>query len=153
MVFLVVAGRAATTPSAAPAARTRTSGRSAIAQVGWVALVFLRAAGRDDVRVMAIAAVAIELTGPLIAERRKGGTPVARRTTSPSAYGLLGDHHARRGHHRHGRRARTRVVHGEAGWTVDAALVAVAGIGSDLRLPGGCTSRLPWAAVRSPLHP
>ena len=44
------------------------------------------------------------------------------------------------------------VVHGEAGWTVDAALLAVAGVGLTFGC-GGCTSRCPgpscWSATAS----
>ncbi len=97
-----------------------------VAQVFWVALAIV------DLRIVAtfvIAAVLIgvEMTGPFVAERRKGGTPwhahhIAERygllviiTLGEGIIGTVASINA--------------VVHGSEGWTVDAAVVAFAGIG------------------------
>ena len=115
----------------------------AVAQVLWVALIFLHLPVATTFAVMAIP-LALEVTGPWIAERRKGGTSwhaghIAERygllviiTLGEGIIGTVASLNA--------------VVHGEAGWTVDAALVAVAGIG----LTFGAWwmyFALPWAAV------
>src|SRR5919202_1481082 len=96
-----------------------------VAQTGWVALTIA------DLSVAAtfasfIPLIALELTGPFIAER-KAGTPwhphhIAERygllviiTLGEVILGTVASLNA--------------VVHGEAGWTVDAALVTIAGVG------------------------
>lgn len=97
-----------------------------VAQVGWTALVFL---SLPIGTTFACAAVlyAIELAGPIVAQRRKGGTPwhahhIAERygllviiTLGEGIIGTVASLSA--------------VVHGPAGWSVDAALVVVAGTG------------------------
>jgi len=115
----------------------------AVAQVLWVAIIFPHFAVGATFALMAIP-LAIEFTGPWIAERRRGGTPwhaghIAERygllviiTLGEGIIGTVASLNA--------------VVHGDAGWTVDAALLAVAGIG----LTFGAWWMyfvLPWAAV------
>jgi low temperature requirement protein LtrA len=97
-----------------------------VSQVFWVVLAIV------DFRITAtfvIAAVliGIEMAGPFIAQRRKGGTPwhahhIAERygllviiTLGEGIIGTVASINA--------------VVHGSAGWTLDAAVVAFAGIG------------------------
>jgi low temperature requirement protein LtrA len=126
-------------PRSAPAARTYmvTIG---VAQVGWVALIFL------ELRVLTtfllfIALIAIEVVGPVVAERR-GSTPwhahhIAERyglltiiTLGEVIIGTVA--------------ALNALVHGEAGWTIEAVLLAVAGVG----LAFGCWwmyFAVPWA--------
>jgi low temperature requirement protein LtrA len=113
------------------------------AQVIWVAIIFLHLPVATTFAVMTIP-LAIELTGPWVAEHRKGGTPwhpghIAERygllviiTLGEGIIGTVASLNA--------------VVHGDAGWTVDAALLAVAGIG----LTFGAWwmyFAIPWAAV------
>jgi low temperature requirement protein LtrA len=98
----------------------------AVAQVLWIALAIV------DLAIVATFAIAlvlvgIEMLGPFIAERRKGGTPwhahhIAERygllviiTLGEGIIGTVASINA--------------VVHGEAGWTVEAGVVALAGIG------------------------
>jgi low temperature requirement protein LtrA len=110
------------------------------AQVGWVALTVLDLGFAASFPAIA-ALVALELTGPRLAERR-GRTPwhahhIAERygllviiTLGEVILGTVA--------------ALNAVVHGEAGWTVDAALLAVAGVG----LAFGCWwmyFSVPWA--------
>ena len=97
-----------------------------VAQIGWTSLVFL------DLPIsttLACASVlyAIELAGPFIAQRYKGGTPwhahhIAERygllviiTLGEGVIGTVASLSA--------------VVHGPEGWSLDAILVLVAGIG------------------------
>jgi low temperature requirement protein LtrA len=111
-----------------------------IAQVGWVALA---AVGLPIVTTFALMVVclAIELTGPFLAERN-ARTPwhphhIAERygllviiTLGEVIIGTVA--------------ALNALVHGEAGWTVDAALLLVAGVG----LTFGCWwgyFAVPWA--------
>ena len=111
-----------------------------IAQVGWVALAVLDLPVTATFAAMA-PLVALELVGPFIAER-KAGTPwhphhIAERygllviiTLGEVILGTVASLNA--------------VVHGEAGWTVDAALLAIAGVG----LAFGCWwmyFAVPWA--------
>jgi low temperature requirement protein LtrA len=110
-----------------------------VAQVGWVVLAV---AGLPIVETFALVGVllAIELVGPFIAERR-ASTPwhahhIAERygllviiTLGEVILGTVA--------------ALNALVHGEAGWTLDAALLAVAGVG----LAFGCWwmyFALPW---------
>ena len=97
-----------------------------VAQVFWVVLAVV---DLPIVTTFAIAGVLIvvEMIGPFIAQRRKGGTPwhshhIAERygllviiTLGEGIIGTVASINA--------------VVHGSAGWTVDAAVVAFAGVG------------------------
>jgi low temperature requirement protein LtrA len=124
----------------APAARKYMT-TIGVAQVGWVALAVV---GLPIVVTFAAFSVlvALELVGPLIAERR-ASTPwhayhIAERygllviiTLGEVILGTVASLNA--------------VVHGEAGWTVDAVLLAIAGVG----LTFGCWwmyFAVPWAA-------
>jgi low temperature requirement protein LtrA len=123
----------------APAARSYITTIS-IAQVGWVALAV--AAPPIGVGLAGFALlILLELAGPFLAERRVA-TPwhaghIAERygllviiTLGEVILGTVASLNA--------------VVHGEAGWTVDAALLAVAGVG----LTFGCWwmyFTVPWA--------
>jgi low temperature requirement protein LtrA len=141
MVFLW-AQAARHDPGRAPAARTYLWTIS-VAQVGWVILVFL------DLSVAATFAVAglllaIELTGPAIAEGRYGGTPwhadhIAERygllviiTLGEGIIGTVASLNA--------------VVHGAEGWTLNAGLVAIAGVGLTFG-SWWIYFTLPWAAA------
>jgi low temperature requirement protein LtrA len=126
-------------PERRPAAHTYMA-TIGTAQAGWVLLTIL------DLPVgttfaLAIPLFAIELAGPLVAER-KASTPwhphhIAERygllviiTLGEVILGTVA--------------ALNALVHGEAGWTVDAALLAVAGVG----LTFGCWwmyFAVPWA--------
>ncbi len=111
-----------------------------VAQVGWVALAIADIPIGPTLAGVAVL-VAFELTAPFIAER-KGGTPwhphhIAERygllviiTLGEVIIGTVA--------------ALNALVHGEAGWSVDAALLAVAGVG----LTFGCWwmyFAVPWA--------
>jgi low temperature requirement protein LtrA len=118
----------------------------AIAQVGWVATVLLDLSVAQTFAVM-VPLFAIELAGPAIAERIGGGTPwhaghIAERygllviiTLGEGIIGTVA--------------ALNAVVHAGDGWTVEAALVTVSGIG----LTFGCWwmyFSVPWdAALRA----
>jgi low temperature requirement protein LtrA len=124
MVFLW-AQAARHDPAHAPSARTYLWTIS-LAQVGWVALVFLELPVTTTFALVAVL-LAVELAGPTIAERRYGGTPwhaehIAERygllviiTLGEGIIGTVA--------------ALNAVVHGDEGWTVDAALLAIAGVG------------------------
>jgi low temperature requirement protein LtrA len=96
-----------------------------IAQAGWILLAVLRLPIHATVALIPVL-IALELTGPFVAER-KAGTPWHPRHIA-ERYGLLliitlgevilGTV-----------TALNAVVHGEAGWTVDAVLLAIAGVG------------------------
>jgi low temperature requirement protein LtrA len=112
-------------PAHAPAARTYLWTIS-IAQAGWAGLVFLELSIASYFAAASLL-LALELAGPAIAELRKGGTPwhpdhIAERyglliiiTLGEGVIGTTASLNA--------------VVHGEQGWTFDAALVAIAGVG------------------------
>jgi low temperature requirement protein LtrA len=97
-----------------------------VAQLGWTALVFLSLPIGTTFALAAVLYV-VELAGPYIAQTRKGGTPwhahhIAERygllviiTLGEGIIGTVASLSA--------------LVHGEAGWSVDAALVTVAGTG------------------------
>ena len=97
-----------------------------LAQVGWVALVFLELPV-DETFALAAVLLAIEVAGPVIARAPHGGTPwnaehIAERygllviiTLGEGIIGTVAAVNA--------------VVHGYEGWTVDAAVVAIAGVG------------------------
>jgi low temperature requirement protein LtrA len=97
-----------------------------ISQIGWV-LLFLAQLPVTTTLIVATLLLLIELAGPWIAERKHGGTPwhphhIAERygllviiTLGEGVIGTVA--------------ALNAVVHGPEGWSVNAALVAVAGIG------------------------
>jgi low temperature requirement protein LtrA len=133
-------------PERRPAARTYMA-TIGVAQVGWVALAVLDLPIVTTF-VLLIPLFALELAGPFVAER-KARTPwhphhIAERngllviiTLGEVILGTVA--------------ALNAVVHGEAGWTVDAAILAVAGVG----LTFGCWwmyFAVPWAEalVRHP---
>ncbi len=114
--------------------------RSGIAQAGWVALA-IADLPVEGTFALYLVLIGLELAGPLFAER-KGRTPwhphhIAERygllviiTLGEVILGTVA--------------ALNAVVHGEAGWTIEAALLAVAGVG----LTFGCWwmyFALPWA--------
>jgi low temperature requirement protein LtrA len=97
----------------------------AVAQVFWIA-VALADFPIDATFVVAATLIGVEMLGPFIAERRKGGTPwhahhIAERygllviiTLGEGVIGTVASINA--------------VVHGDAGWTVEAGVVAFAGV-------------------------
>ena len=98
----------------------------AVAQVFWVLLAIVDLPIETTFAIAAVL-IGIEMIGPFIAQRRKGGTPwhahhIAERygllviiTLGEGVIGTVASINA--------------VVHGSAGWTVDAGAVAFAGIG------------------------
>jgi low temperature requirement protein LtrA len=129
-------------PARAPAARTYLW-TIAVAQSGWVILVFLDLSVAATFAVAAVL-LAIELAGPAIAERRHGGTPwhadhIAERygllviiTLGEGIIGTVASVNA--------------VVHGAEGWTLDAALVVIAGVGLTFGT-WWMYFAIPWAAA------
>jgi low temperature requirement protein LtrA len=115
----------------------------AVAQAGWIILVFLHLSVAATFAVAAVL-LTIELAGPAIAERRYGGTPwhadhIAERygllviiTLGEGIIGTVA--------------ALNAVVHGAEGWTLDAALVAIAGVGLTFGT-WWMYFALPWAAA------
>ncbi len=97
-----------------------------VAQVFWIALAIVDLPIGTTFAVAA-ALILLEMSGPFVAERRKGGTPwhahhIAERyallviiTLGEGILGTVASINA--------------VVHGPAGWSLDAAVVAFAGIG------------------------
>jgi low temperature requirement protein LtrA len=127
-------------PQRAPTARSYIV-TSSIAQVGWVLLAIIGLSLGPSL-LLYFALIALELAGPFIAERHKGLTPwhphhIAERysllviiTLGEVILGTVAAINA--------------LVHGEAGWTVDAAVLAIAGVG----LTVGCWwmyFAVPWA--------
>jgi low temperature requirement protein LtrA len=98
----------------------------AVAQVFWIALAIVALPIGPTLALFAVF-IGVEMIGPFVAERRKGGTPwhahhIAERygllviiTLGEGIIGTVASINA--------------VVHGEAGWTVQAGVVAFAGIG------------------------
>jgi low temperature requirement protein LtrA len=129
-------------PGRAPAARTYLW-TIAVAQAGWVILVFLDLSVAGTFAVAGVL-LAIELAGPALAERRYGGTPwnadhIAERygllviiTLGEGIIGTVASLNA--------------VVHGAEGWTLDAALVTIAGVGLTFG-SWWIYFTLPWAAA------
>jgi low temperature requirement protein LtrA len=126
-------------PERAPAARSYIT-TVGIAQVGWIVLAILDLPVVTTFAAMSVL-LAVELGGPTLAER-KARTPwhphhIAERygllliiTLGEVILGTVA--------------ALNALVHGEAGWTVDAVLLAIAGIG----LAFGCWwmyFAVPWA--------
>ena len=96
-----------------------------IAQIGWVALIFADLSGGTTVTLMGLLLL-IELAGPVVAERTDGGTPwhahhIAERH-SLFAIIALGEGVV-------GTVAALSAVVEQQGWTIDAALVGIAGTG------------------------
>jgi low temperature requirement protein LtrA len=97
-----------------------------VAQAFWVALAVVDLPIRETFAIAAVL-IGVEMSGPYIAERRYGGTPwhahhIAERygllviiTLGEGIIGTVASINA--------------VVHGSHGWTVDAAVVALAGVG------------------------
>jgi low temperature requirement protein LtrA len=97
-----------------------------VAQIGWTALVFLSLPIGTTFALCGVLYL-IELAGPVVAQKWKGGTPwhphhIAERygllviiTLGEGIIGTVASLSA--------------VVHGPVGWSVDAALVAIAGTG------------------------
>jgi low temperature requirement protein LtrA len=96
-----------------------------VAQLGWVGVIFAHTSVEVFV-VLAVALVVVELVGPVLAERRKGGTPWhAHHITE--RYGLLAI--IALGEGVVGTVASISAVVGAQGWSMDAILVALAGTG------------------------
>ena len=97
-----------------------------VAQIGWIAMIFVSTSVADDVRGRRVVLVAFELFGPWLAERRMGGTPwhahhIAERYSLLAIIAL--------GEGVVGTVASLSAVVAAQGWTVAAVLVAVAGTG------------------------
>jgi low temperature requirement protein LtrA len=96
-----------------------------VAQVGWVAIAIVNSSLGVTFALVALM-VGIELSGPLLAEKRKGGTPwhahhIAERNGLLTIIAL--------GEGVVGTVASLSAVVAEQGWTTDAVLIAVAGTG------------------------
>jgi low temperature requirement protein LtrA len=96
-----------------------------VAQVGWVATIFLHTSVPVTFAVVAVL-IGIELLGPVLAETRRGGTPwhahhIAERYSLLAIIAL--------GEGVVGTVASISAVVGAQGWTFDAVFVAVAGTG------------------------
>jgi low temperature requirement protein LtrA len=115
----------------------------AVAQVFWILLAIVDLSIETTFAIAAVL-IGIEMLGPFIAQRRKGGTPwhahhIAERygllviiTLGEGIIGTVASINA--------------VVHGSAGWTVDAAVVAFAGIGL-IFATWWTYFAIPWAEV------
>jgi low temperature requirement protein LtrA len=114
-----------------------------VAQVFWVLLAIVDLPLAPTFAAAAVL-IGIEMIGPYVAQRRKGGTPwhahhIAERygllviiTLGEGILGTVASINA--------------VVHGSAGWTVDAAVVAFAGIGL-IFATWWTYFAIPWAEV------
>ena len=97
-----------------------------VAQVFWIVLAIVELPIGPTLALYAVF-IGVEMVGPFVAERRKGGTPwhadhIAERygllviiTLGEGILGTVASINA--------------VVHGDAGWTVEAGVVAFAGVG------------------------
>jgi low temperature requirement protein LtrA len=117
--------RAAAQDPARKAACLTYAASITVAQVGWIAIAIVDSSVVVTF-VLFAAMVAIELSGPLVAEKRKGGTPwhahhIAERNGLLTIIAL--------GEGVVGTVASLSAMVAEHGWTADAALVAVAGTG------------------------
>jgi low temperature requirement protein LtrA len=97
----------------------------AVAQIGWIALIFLDTSVPASLCAVVVL-VLVEMSGPFLAERRMGGTPwhahhIAER------YGLLAI--IALGEGVVGTVASLSAAVGAQGWSADAVLVAIAGTG------------------------
>ena len=116
-----------------------------VAQVFWVALAIV-ALPIGATLALIVVFVGVELLGPFLAERRKGGTPwhanhIAERygllviiTLGEGIIGTVASINA--------------VVHGDAGWTAEAGVVAFAGVGL-IFATWWTYFVIPWARVLS----
>jgi low temperature requirement protein LtrA len=95
------------------------------AQIGWIGAIFLHTSVPVTVAVVVLL-VAVEMLGPWLAERRKGGTPWHAHHIS-ERYALLTI--IALGEGVVGTVASLSAVIGAQGWSLDAVFVAVAGIG------------------------
>ena len=114
-----------------------------VAQVFWVALAIVDLPLETTFAIAAVL-IGIEMVGPFVAQRRKGGMPwhshhIAERygllviiTLGEGISGTVASINA--------------VVHGSEGWTVDAAVVAFAGIGL-IFATWWTYFAIPWAEV------
>jgi low temperature requirement protein LtrA len=96
-----------------------------VGQLGWVGVLFVHTSVPVTF-VLVVVLVGVEMSGPFIAERRHGGTPwhahhIAERYSLLVIIAL--------GEGVVGTVASLNAVLGEQGWTMDAVLVAVAGVG------------------------
>lgn len=96
-----------------------------VAQVGWIAIAIVNSSAAVTLALFAVM-IAIEVSGPLLAEKRMGGTPwhahhIAERNGLLTIIAL--------GEGVVGTVASLSAMVAEHGWTTDAVLVAVAGTG------------------------
>jgi low temperature requirement protein LtrA len=117
----------------------------AVAQLFWVALAIV-ALPIGPTLALIVVFVGVEMVGPFVAERRKGGTPwhadhIAERygllviiTLGEGIIGTVASINA--------------VVHGDPGWTVEAGVVAFAGVGL-IFATWWTYFLIPWARVLS----
>jgi low temperature requirement protein LtrA len=115
---------AAQDPARKPACLTYAA-TITVAQVGWIAIAIVNSSVGVTFILFTVM-VAIELSGPLLAEKRMGGTPwhahhIAERNGLLTIIAL--------GESVVGTVASLSAMVAEHGWTVDAALVAIAGTG------------------------
>jgi low temperature requirement protein LtrA len=96
-----------------------------IAQIGWVALIFTRLPAVGAI-VFGIILLLIEFAGPVLAERKDGGTPwhAHHIVERHSLFALIAF-----GEGVEGTAAAMSAVAEEQGWNLEAALVGIAGIG------------------------
>jgi len=116
-----------------------------VAQVFWVALAIVALPIGPTLALFTVF-VGVEMVGPFVAERRKGGTPwhadhIAERygllviiTLGEGIIGTVASINA--------------VVHGDSGWTVEAGVVAFAGVGL-IFATWWTYFLIPWARVLS----
>ena len=117
--------RAASQDPGRRAACLAYAGAITIAQIGWIGVLIVHSSLTVTLALVAIM-VCIEMLGPWIAETRKGGTPwhahhIAERYSLLAIIAL--------GEGVVGTVASLSAVINEQGWTVDAALIVVAGVG------------------------
>ena len=117
----------------------------AVAQVCWVGLAIVALPIGPTLALFAVF-IGVEIVGPFVAERRKGGTPwhadhIAERygllviiTLGEGIIGTVASINA--------------VVHGDAGWTVEAGVVGFAGVGL-IFATWWTYFLIPWARVLS----